>query len=169
MGLMIGILAVVSLAFCAFMFTMYVLRVIGRWRMFKKAGFHGWHSLVPVLNAHNWFYMAGFNKTMVAIGTVATGIFFLVVLFSFILPDSPQANYRFLWAYDVIGYAGRASLIVTVVLHLVSFFTISKQFGKSSANSFLFVFFPDITCLVAGFSRNWKYKGENKENEKHGN
>lgn len=41
MGLMIGILALVSLAFCAFMFTMYVLRVIGRWRMFKKAGFHG--------------------------------------------------------------------------------------------------------------------------------
>lgn len=167
MGLMIGILAVVSLAFCAFIFTMYVLRVIGRWGMFKKAGFHGWHSLVPVLNAYDWFGMTGFTKSAAAIGTVATGIFFLIVL----LPDSPQVDYRFLWIDDAIGYAGRASLTVTVVLHLVSFFTIPKQFGKSRANGFLFVFFPDITCLAAGFSRNWKYKGKEKkkENEKHGN
>ena len=165
MGLMIGILALVSLAFCAFMFTMYVLRVIGRWRMFKKAGFHGQHSLVPVLNAHDWFDMAGFNKSAAAIGTVATGILFFVVL----LPDSLQVDYRFLWIDDVIGYAGRASLTITVILHLVSFFTIPKRFGKSRANGFLFVFSHDITCLVAGFSRNWKYKGENKENEKHGN
>ena len=161
MGLMIGILALVSLASCAFMFTMYVLRVIGRWRMFKKAGFHGWHSLIPVLNAHDWFDMAGFNKSVTAIGTVAIGILILVVLFSCILPDSEQVNYRFLWIYDVIGYTGRASLIITVVLHLVSFFTIPKKFGKSRANGFLFVFFPDIMCLVAGFSWNWKYKGRN--------
>ena len=31
----------------------YVLQVIGDWKLFKKAGKKGWHSIMPILNIYD--------------------------------------------------------------------------------------------------------------------
>lgn len=145
MGLMIGILALVSLAACVFLFTMAILRVIGRGLLFRKAGIPWWHSLIPVLNAYDWFVMAGFRKFLTVIGTVGNGAALFWVTASL---SSVSSLPSFMDDFLLI-------LICTeIVLRIVSYFFLPKRFGKSRAYGLLFLLAPDVMYLMTGII--WK-------------
>jgi len=56
--------AAVSLPTTLFAIVLGVLTIIALWKIFTKAGEHGWASIVPLYNAYVQFRVAGFNPWM---------------------------------------------------------------------------------------------------------
>ena len=47
------------LAFFIILLAVYVLTVIGLWKIFKKAGKPSWHAIIPFLNMYDMFEIGG--------------------------------------------------------------------------------------------------------------
>lgn len=56
--------AAASLPATLFAIVIGVLTIIALWKIFTKAGEHGWASIVPLYNAYVQFRIAGFNPWM---------------------------------------------------------------------------------------------------------
>jgi len=56
--------AAASLPATLFAIVIGVLTIIALWKIFAKAGEHGWASIVPLYNAYVQFRIAGFNPWM---------------------------------------------------------------------------------------------------------
>lgn len=125
-----------------------VLRIVGRWKMFEKAGIAGWHSIIPFLNQYDWFSMAGFESPWPAIGTAGTAVATILVGVTS-AGDSSGAS-------TMAGMLLIAAIAVAGIMQIMSFFMVAERFGKSAGVGILFWFFCDIMCMVAGFS-DWKY------------
>jgi len=140
-----GVLSIIWL----FAIAIGVFQIIGVWKMYKKAGIPGWHSLIPVLNIYDWLRMAGFNVIWSLIGSVGTilGIIFIAV-------ESASNNENAMAFSAVLMFILG---IIAVVLQIMSCFKIAKRFGQGVGIGFLFLLFAPIMCMVAGFSKDWTY------------
>jgi hypothetical protein len=125
-----------------------VLRIVGRWKMFEKAQIAGWHSIIPFLNQYDWFRMAGFKSPWPIIGTVGTGVAVLLTGSSLAAGSSEMSAIGGFLVVVACGISG--------IMEIMSNFMIAARFGQGVGTGFLFWFFGDILCMVAGFS-NWKY------------
>lgn len=125
-----------------------VLRIVGRWKMFEKAGIPGWHSIIPFLNQYDWFRMAGFKSPWPIIGTAGIGVAVLLTCFSLAAGSSEMSAVGGLLITVACGIAG--------IMEIMSNFMIATRFGQGAGTGFLFWFFGDIMVMVAGFG-SWKY------------
>lgn len=125
-----------------------VLRIVGRWKMFEKAKIAGWHSIIPFLNQYDWFKMAGFESPWPIIGTAGTGVAILLASV-FLAQDSTGMS-------AVGGFLIIIACGIAGIMEIMSNFMIASRFGKGVGTGFLFWFFYDIMCMVAGFG-SWKY------------
>ena len=48
----------IGFGYIVFMLVVYVLAVIGLWKMFEKAGEHGWMAIIPIVNTYKLFKIA---------------------------------------------------------------------------------------------------------------
>lgn len=48
----------IGFGYIVFMLVIYVLAVIGLWKMFEKAGEHGWMAIIPIVNTYKLFKIA---------------------------------------------------------------------------------------------------------------
>lgn len=103
-----------------------VLLVVGRWRLFAKAGTPGWYSLIPVLSTCKEFslgWKSGFGilSILCQIGSVA-------VLFL-----TSHANWEILCSVVL--------LIAYLVIRLLESVKLAKAFGKGIGTGILLTFF----------------------------
>ena len=54
-----ALLAGFTLTMFVIFLAVYVLTVIGLWKVFKKAGKPGWHAIIPFLNLYDMFEIGG--------------------------------------------------------------------------------------------------------------
>lgn len=125
-----------------------VIEIIGIWKMYKKAGIPGWHSVIPVLNIYDWLKMAGFNTLWSLIGSVGT-IFSLILIVTASIQNNDNATAMAVILMVIIG-------IIGMILQIMGCFKMAKRFGQGVGIGFLFLLFAPIMCMVAGFS-NWTY------------
>lgn len=143
-GSLIGMLAGLWLIAVVFV----VLRIVGRWKMFEKAGIAGWHSIIPFLNQYDWFSMAGFESPWPIIGTAGTAV---ATVMTGVAASGGSAGVS-----AMAGMLLIVAIVITGIMQIMSFFMIAERFGKGAGVGILFWFFCDIMCMVAGFS-DWKY------------
>lgn len=126
-----------------------IIQIIGVWKMYKKAGIPGWHSLIPILNIYDWLRMAGYNVVWSLIGSVGTilGIIFVVV--------ESASNNENTMAVSVVLMVILG--IIAAVLQIMGCFKMAKRFGQGIGIGFLFLLFAPIMCMVAGFTHDWTY------------
>lgn len=63
-GLSNEALAGFSAGYLIFYIAVLVVSIIANWKLFKKAGKPGWHSIIPFLNIYDMFEIAGMNGWM---------------------------------------------------------------------------------------------------------
>ena len=121
----------------------YLLQVIAYWRIFKKAGKPGWHSIIPILNTYDQYALSwkGFW------GIVFLGLTFAVVMLS---PNgTPAQGKEFL--VGVLGFA--AGVIDVIASH-----KLSKAFGHGILFTLGLIFLNPIFMLILGFGGS-TYRG----------
>lgn len=106
-----------------------VLFVIGRWRLFMKAGVPGWYSLIPVLSTYKefnlgWKGVFGILSIFCQIGSVAIPLF------------TSRAN----WAVVLSA----ALLIAYFVIRFVEGVKLAKAFGKGIGTGILLAAFQAL-------------------------
>ena len=68
----------------------YVLTVIGLWKVFKKAGKPGWHAIIPFLNLYDMFEIGG-----------QKGVYIFMMFIPFVGP-AIYGVYSFLANYNIV-------------------------------------------------------------------
>lgn len=124
------IFSVISITILIF----YLLGVIGKWRVFSKAGIAGWKSVVPVYNTYLFCQICGLN-------TMWVWIILGSAIVSVVVP--PLA-----FVYSLVS-------IYFLILQTVS---LSKSFGKSDAFAIGLIFAAPIFYLILGCGKSI-YKG----------
>ena len=104
-----------------------VLLVIGRWRLFVKAGMPGWYSLIPVLSTYKEFALGW--KGWISILSIFCQIGSFVVLFL-----GSHANWEIICSLVLI--------IVYLVIRLLESVKLAKAFGKGIVTGILLMGMP---------------------------
>ncbi|MGB4985777.1 MAG: DUF5684 domain-containing protein [Erysipelotrichaceae bacterium] len=124
-GLGLGILLVALV--------MYLLFIIGNWKIFHKAGEAGWKSLIPIYNLYilfkiaripNWFFLSILFSVLGAVGKVM--------------------------AIDILGMF---ALVGVIIVSIKISANIAKVFGKGVLFTMGLLFFPYIFYIVLGFGK----------------
>lgn len=114
-----------------------VLAVVGQWLLFRKAGKHGWHSVIPILNMYDEFDLCwkGSKIFLLALLTaVAAGC---VV----VAQGSPV----------YMGVAAVAVLWV-ILIHWTQSMKLAESFGKGAITGFLLFLSGRVGRVILGLS-----------------
>jgi hypothetical protein len=112
---------------------LYVLYVVGYWRIFTKAGEAGWKSIVPFLNVYTEFKV-----------TWMSSIFWLWLALEVLgaIFGSNQSN---------PGLIGSLISIASLVLHVIACNKMSKAFGKGLGYTIGLIFLEPFFIMALGF------------------
>ena len=128
----------------AFGVVWYILQIIGNWKLFKKAGKPGWHSIVPFLNIYDEYDMC-WNGGL--------GIVFL--LFDLIVNVINASNSQNIVVLAIAGILA----IITLVLHIMQSLKLSKAFGHGVGYGIFLIIFDRLGRLILGFGSS-EYQGK---------
>jgi len=125
----IGFLLVVGLA-------IYILAVIGQWKVLTKAGEKGWKALIPVYNSYTLCQIAGVNPWWILI-VFGAGIVGGVI--------------------PVIG--GLVSLAASLYFSILLSVSLARSFGKEDSFAIGLVLLGPVFYMILGFDKS-KYVGK---------
>lgn len=134
-----------------------VLNVIAQWRLFEKAGEHGWASLIPM---YNYFVMVKIATGNYTLGWVYLAIsiayMFLSAVGSVILELSGSEH-----SLAYIGIMVMAFLLIVPVYVIAGYtsYMFSKSYGKPTIWNVCMIFLSPILMIIMGFSKNTYYVG----------
>ena len=112
-----------------------VLKVVGRWKIFEKAGESGWKALIPIYNTYTQCKITGISAYWIFI------IFIGYLLGSFIIP------FRFI------------TNIICVYFSVILAMSTARSFGKSDGIGLgLFLLSPVFNMIIG--CDNSKYEGK---------
>jgi len=121
------------LVLLALIIVVCILTVVGRWKVFKKAGKEGWEALIPVYS--DWVY--------VEISGVNWWYFLLIIM--------PTLT-MFVKNNSIISVI---SPLISMVGYFFCNYNISKRFHKDTGTAILLTLFPIIVLLVIGVSKKY--------------
>ena len=120
-----------------------VASLIGRWKVFKKAGKTPWHSLIPVLSRYELYDIAWYGW----IGLVVIAFQIVNIL---IRPASGLT-------IGAAAFIFFASFFIYFGLSIVMKLKMAKSFGKGIAFAFGLVFMEDMLLIVLGLDKSEYY------------
>lgn len=136
-----GALAAAGIASTLVSLAIYVLQIIGWWKIFAKAGEPGWKSLIPFYNLYILFKISWESKYFwyILATVVASSIFGAIG--------------------GVIGalLSGICS-IATLVLYVMMNYKLSRSFGHGGGYTVGLIFIPWLFVLLLGFGSS-EYQG----------
>lgn len=161
-----------SLTYNFFVFGIFILFVVSKWFLFKKAGEPGWASLIPYYNMYVYYKIAGKAKLfwVMLVSSLLSGAMYFVLIFSCIF------GIGFSLASSINGYSvselGTALIVVAVICALIfiacmiSMLVVSilanvglaKSFGQSGGFAVGLIFLPFIFVPIMAFSNSIQYR-----------
>ena len=121
---------------------MYVLLIIGWWKIFTKAGEAGWKSLIPIYNLYTICKICWETKYfwyLIAIA-VLSGIFGAI-------------------GGTIGALLGGLCSIATLVFTIMQNYKLAKAFGHGGGYTVGLIFLPSIFVLILGFGSS-AYQGK---------
>lgn len=136
-----------------------IVMIVALWKIYKKAGEHGWACLVPFYNNYVFYRMTWGNGWMFLLPTVLTfGYVFGLVLFmlsGFTGEAVPTINMTIL----AIGCG-----IASIVINIITLHKLSKAFGYGVGFTLGLLFLPVIFYIILGFGSS-KYVGPSSKHD----
>ena len=115
-----------------------ILLVIGRWRLFRKAGKPGWHSIIPILSMYQEYAISWKGW---------------VGLLSLLCGAGMSASYMLLGQTNASALLMLALGLVSFVLHVIESFRLAKAFGKGGGTGILLVLLRNISRFFLGVGK----------------
>lgn len=122
----LGIIIVVGLV-------VYILQVIGMWKVFKKSGEEGWKAIIPIYNVYTMCKITGVNPWWVLIVVIAGGL-------SGAVGES-----------DLAAIVSLLSSIVSIYFSVLLYVSLARAFGKSDGFAVGLILLNPIFLMILGF------------------
>lgn len=137
----VGIILIVSL-----------IRIIGRWKMFTKAGKRGFATLIPLYSEWTFFSIGtgnGFTGLILTmLGMIQVCVWYIMmVLLETPLVESIQAGDKMVYIFLSVEFAIG---VIVAICTIINNFKVAKNFGKGKGTGFGLTIFPIIFCLILG-------------------
>lgn len=137
----VGIILIVSL-----------IRIIGRWKMFTKAGKRGFATLIPLYSEWIFFSIGtgnGFTGLVLTmLGMIQVCVWYIMmVLLEMPLVESIQAGDKMVYIFLSVEFAIG---VIVAICTIINNFKVAKNFGKGKGTGFGLTIFPIIFCLILG-------------------
>lgn len=134
-----------------------IFEIVGMYKVFEKLGEDGWKAIIPYLNQATMLKV-GKKNPWALILRIAGDFSFIMGMFVFMVAastdgaDSAIASFFalvFLVAFIVL-------YIVYIVIAFHAYQNICEQLGQSVNYAWLFLFFPAVMWIIAGFDDKWE-------------
>lgn len=137
----VGIILIVSL-----------IRIIGRWKMFTKAGKRGFATLIPLYSEWTFFSIGtgnGFTGLILTmLGMIQVCVWYIMmVLLEMPLVESIQTGDKMVYIFLSVEFAIG---VIVAICTIINNFKVAKNFGKGKGTGFGLTIFPIIFCLILG-------------------
>lgn len=137
----VGIILIVSL-----------IRIIGRWKMFTKAGKRGFATLIPLYSEWAFFSIGtgnGFTGLILTmLGMIQVCVWYIMmVLLEMPLVESIRAGDKMVYIFLSVEFAIG---VIVAICTIINNFKVAKNFGKGKGTGFGLTIFPIIFCLILG-------------------
>ena len=130
-GVFAAIMAVIGIIL-VFAIVIYVLQVIGMWKVFKKSGEEGWKAIIPIYNQYTMCKITGVNPWWVLIVVVASGL-------TGALGES-----------DLASVVSLLSSIISIYFSVLLYVSLARAFGKSDGFAVGLILLNPIFLLILG-------------------
>lgn len=141
-----ALMVFVMLGFCfwVFLFVVWVVLLVGLWRMLRKAGQPGWHALVPFYNVYVLMVRV--------IGLPVQWFYYVTILYLVSLPQQ-------LSAFEILPFTidlPELAIVVVIGLSGIGFFVVRlllRAYGQKDAfgTTIIMLFFPYVLVYRLGF------------------
>lgn len=153
----VGIILIVSL-----------IRIIGRWKMFTKAGKRGFATLIPLYSEWTFFSIGtgnGFTGLILTmLGMIQVCVWYIMlVLLEMPLLESIQAGDKMVYIFLSVEFAIG---VIVAICTIINNFKVAKNFGKGKGTGFGLTIFPIIFCLILGLGSAEYINKDDKFKEK---
>ena len=151
--IMIGIIALISLV-------LWIITVIGKWKVFEKAGKPGWAAIIPIYDMCV-LYEIGDVKPVYVIFTI---IGLILTSIGNVLNSIGQARGEMVLVVSSIpvNLISMGFSIAGLVFTIMACVNTAKHFNKSSVYGLGLAFLSFIFFPMLGFSKTVEYQKENK-------
>jgi hypothetical protein len=149
-----------------------ILMIVALWRIYGKAGEHGWASLIPYYRGYVLYKVSGKKKLFwwylacSIVCTVACVVFFaaLITIFFAALSrvpygysDDELAMYGLMLLGSILIMA--VTVIAIFIFRILQCIGLAKNFGLSGGYAAGLIFLPHIFYSILAFSSNIMYRG----------
>ena len=130
-GVFAAVMAVIGIIL-VFALVIYILQVIGMWKVFKKSGEEGWKAIIPIYNQYTMCKITGVNPWWILIIVVAGGL-------TGALGES-----------DLASVVSLLSSIISIYFSVLLYVSLARAFGKSDGFAVGLILLNPIFLLILG-------------------
>ena len=128
--------------------TIWLIHIAALWRIFTKAGYTGWKSLIPVYSLYLLFKIAGKPSSFTVVFILAIVNTFLNIISMYFKNDDSRFILLAIWGIAII------LSIVMAIIYIDYSHSLSKAFGHGIAFALGLVFLEPLFILILGLSRS---------------
>lgn len=126
-----------------------LLNIIALWRIFRRAGEHGWASIIPLYRDFVYYKVTWGNGWMFLLALfIALADIFAIGVCAFDLYMGKQS------LAIIMGVIAAMCTIIGFAVHCLTAKKLSKAFDYGVGYTFGMVFLPYIFTLIIGFGKN---------------
>ena len=128
-----------------------VLLIIGRWKVFTKAGEAGWKSIIPIYADYVQWKIAWKKTGLFWIVLIATLVGFAMGFAdgSFVLDSNGQMTAGS--DPGILGGIGSLIILAAAVVNLIAVYKLFASFGKGAGWFIGYIFLSGIMLIALGF------------------
>ena len=128
--------------------TVWLIHITALWRIFTKAGYPGWKSLIPVYSQYILFRIAGKVSLFPVVFILEVTQAILRIISVYFTND--ESRFILLAIWGIIIILG----IVTAIIYVDYSNSLSKAFGHGIAFAFGLILLEPLFILILGFGRS---------------
>ena len=148
--LIFGIIGILVLALC-------VLRIVGEWKVFVKAGKPGWAALIPFYNVWVLYEISGVNP-LFSLFLVGGNLLSLLGNVLNIIANSGNDYNAGVGIFSIlVNLSSSALSIASIVFTVIACINLAKCFKKEGVYGLGLAFLAPIFFPMLGFDKNSEY------------
>ena len=128
-----------------FVAIVYIITIVGWWKVFKKAGVAGWKSLIPIYNQYLAYKISGLNGWLILLPMVSG-------FFTGLGGGTLEADSVNLSNLNACAWIGIVLACVYFIVQIVYRVKLARAFKMGRIFQVFTVFFPYLAMLYLGFS-----------------
>lgn len=134
-----------------------IFEIVGMYKVFEKLGEDGWKAIIPYLNQATMLKV-GKKNPWALILRIAGDFSFIMGMFIFMIAASTDGADSAVSSFFALVFlvAFIVLYIVYIVIAFHAYQNICEQLGQSVNYAWLFLFFPAVMWIIAGFDDKWE-------------